>query len=201
MSKWYEKKRFLLTIIHYFKTILSSCLFQVITWTAGPHQWEAHSQTGEATATLISSACFMHLLAEGSRPPASVSLLRPSRSPCCFSRAWCYTAASFLPGFLPSDQLCSLSRPLSFSSVPCCYVVTAAPHPPKPSKYCLPLRCVTGQSFMPSLWRLGGAAEVKVGRTEIKRKGKRGQGRGKNGPAGIPTSREVFFKLWVITLH
>ena len=54
---------------------------------------------------LISSAFSMHLFAEGSLHPASVSLWRPTVPCVLLLQAWCSAVAHCLPDFLPSDQL------------------------------------------------------------------------------------------------
>ena len=124
-------------------------------------RWEAPSPTRETAVPLISSTFSMHQFAEGSLHSASVSLWRPSRSLCYFSRPGILLWPTL---FLTSCPLTStLTRPLSFSLAPCCHVVTAAPHPPKPSRYCLPLRCVTSQSLTPSLWSFSGQLRSSLG--------------------------------------
>lgn len=118
---------------------------------------------------------------------------------CCSSRSCCSALASSLCDFLPSDLILGCystthKRPVDLTLFCLAFWVSAF-HPYVMWLLLPSLRCVSGQSLMPSLWRLSRAAEIKARRTEVNRNGRRGRGGGKSGPKSIPTTKAVFFKL------
>lgn len=160
----------------------SPCLFQVMSWTRGPHWWtpsvaEKPIVWQERLQWLWFPGRASHTSCRGCLASCLSLTSRAKQVPMLLLRACCYAMASCLPGFLlcdlmPGSYPAIYKRPRSNPAVSA-LIVSALhldvmwlllPHTHRnPLDPVFHWNCVTGQSLMPSLWRLGRAVEVKTG--------------------------------------